>query len=96
MKKKQKTYTKEYKLEAVKLAKELESSSQAAKSLGISVSTMCKWVKEYQHSGQDSFPGKGHQTPYEEEVRKLRQQVKRLEMERDILKKAITFFGDEK
>ena len=96
MKQKQKSYTKEYKLEAVKLAKELGSSSQAAKSLGVSVSAMCKWVKNYQSSGQDSFPGKGHQTPQDEEIRRLRVQVKRLEMEREILKKAITFFGEEK
>ena len=37
--------------------------------------------------GADAFPGSGHLTPLEEENRKLRGDVKRLEMERDILKK---------
>ena len=95
MAKKLKTYSKEYKLEAVKLAKELGSATQAAKSLGVSTSAMCKWVNEYQDSGQSAFPGKGHQNPEDEEIRQLRLQVKRLEMEKAILKKAITFFGDQ-
>lgn len=95
MAKKQKVYSREYKLEAVKLAKELGSASQAAKSLGISVSSMCKWVNEYQDIGQSAFPGKGHLNPEAEELRQLRQQVKRLEMEKEVLKKAITFFGDQ-
>jgi transposase-like protein len=56
MAKKQKTYSREYKLEAVKLAKELGSASQAAHSLGVSVSTMFKWVNEYQEIGQSAFP----------------------------------------
>ena len=95
MAKKQKTYSREYKLEAVKLAKELGSASAAAKSLGVSNSAMCKWVNEYQDSRQSAFPGKGHLQPEAEEIRQLRQQVKRLEMEKSILKKAITFFGDQ-
>lgn len=95
MAKKQKTYSREYKLEAVKLAKELGSASQAAKSLGISVSSMCKWINEYQNIGHSAFPGKGNLPVEGEELRQLRQQVKRLEMEKEILKKAITFFGNQ-
>jgi transposase len=95
MAKKQKTYSREYKLEAVKLAKELGSASQAAHSLGVSVSTMCKWVNEYKDIGQSAFPGKGKLQPEAEELRQLRQQVKRLEMEKEVLKKAITFFGNQ-
>lgn len=95
MAKKQKTYTREYKLEAVKLAKELGSATQAAKSLGLSVSSMCKWVNEYQDVGQTAFPGKGKLMPEDEELRQLRQKVRRLEMEKEVLKKAITFFGDQ-
>ena len=95
MSKKQQHYSREYKLEAVKLAKELGSASAAAKSLGVSVSSMCKWVSEYQNTGQSAFPGKGNLQPEAEELRQLRQQVKRLEMEKSILKKAITFFADQ-
>ena len=95
MSKKQKHYSREYKLEAVKLAKELGSASAAAKSLGVSPSSMCKWINEYQDSGQSAFPGKGHLQPEADEVRQLRLQVKRLEMEKSILKKAITYFADQ-
>ena len=95
MSKKQKHYSREYKLEAVKLAKELGSAAAAAKSLGVSNSSMCKWVSEYQGSGQSAFPGKGHLLPEADEVRQLRLQVKRLEMEKSILKKAITYFADQ-
>lgn len=95
MAKKQKNYSREYKLEAVKLAKELGSASQAAKSLGLSVSSMCKWLNEYKDVGQSAFPGKGKLQPEAEEIRQLRQQVKRLEMEKEVLKKAITFFGNQ-
>lgn len=94
MAKKQFNYSREYKLEAVKLAKDLGSASQAAKSLGVSVSTLCKWVNEYQNVGQSAFPGKGKLHPEAEELRSLRLQVKRLEMEKEVLKKAITFFGE--
>lgn len=57
---------------------------------------MCKWVKEYKESRQDAFPGKGNQKPQDEEIRLLKLQIKRLEMEKEILKKAITFFKEEK
>ena len=43
----------------------------------------------------DAFPGSGHLTPLEEENRRLRAEVKRLEMERDILKKATAFFATQ-
>jgi transposase len=45
--------------------------------------------------GADAFPGSGQLTPVEEELRRLRADVKRLEMERDILKKATAFFATQ-
>ena len=95
MAKPQKNYTKEFKLEAVRLAEQLGSASEAARSLGVSVGSLCKWVKDCKESGQNAFPGKGKLRPEDEELRRLRLQVKRLEMEREILKKAITFFREE-
>jgi transposase len=41
---------------------------------------MCKWLNEYQDIGQSAFPGKGKLQPEAEEIRQLRQQVKRLEI----------------
>ena len=48
---------------------------------------MCKWVNEYQDVGQTAFPGKGKLMPEDEELRQLRQKVRRLEMEKEIFKK---------
>ena len=87
-------YTREFKLEAIKLAEELGTAGKAAESLGIGNSTLCKWIKEHKADGNSAFPGKGSLKPEDEEIRRLRLQVKRLEMEKSILKKAITYFGD--
>ena len=91
----QKHYSKEFKLEAIKLAEELGSASKAAESLGVGNSSLCKWIASYKNDGDSSFPGKGNLKPEDDEVRRLRLKVKRLEMEKSILKKAITFFGDQ-
>jgi transposase len=54
-----------------------------------------RWVSEHQTDGGQSFRGNGKLTPEQEEVRKLRSQVKNLEMEKEILKKATVFFAKE-
>jgi transposase len=57
-----------------------------AKDLGISDSILYKWQKQLTDQGEQAFPGKGHQTPAEEELRRLRLEVEHLRQERDILK----------
>ena len=52
-------------------------------------------MKEHQAEEGQAFRGNGKLTPEQEEIRKLKAQVKRLEMERDILKKATAFFAAE-
>jgi transposase len=52
-------------------------------------------VKECQTGDGQSFRGNGKLTPEQEEVRKLKAQVKRLQMEKEILKKATVFFAAE-
>ena len=92
-KKKQKRYTKEFKLEAVKLVTEKGMrASDVAKDLGISQPTLGSWIKDYQRGGHGAFPGKGNLSNQEEKIRQLEQQVKRLSMEREILKKAMAYF----
>ena len=55
---KNKSYSKEFKLEAVKLVLEKGlSRSQAAKDLGISVSALALWVRQFSENGTHSFPG---------------------------------------
>jgi transposase len=91
-----KQYTKEFKLDAVSLVTEQGySRSEAARSLGINARMLGRWVKESSSDDDQAFRGNGKVTPDQEEVRKLRAQVKRLEMEKDILKKATVFFAAE-
>jgi len=66
--------------------------SEAAKDLGVSYPTLASWVKQYQKDAKKAFPGKGSLSAEDDEVKQLEQQVKRLTMERDILKKAMDYF----
>lgn len=91
-----KSYTKEFKLEAVKRLLETgKTQSSVARELGISESMILRWVKQYRGDGETAFPGSGNLTPSQEEVRRLQRENYRLKMERDILKKAISFFAQE-
>src|ERR1700676_4113420 len=88
MQKVQKTYTQEFKREAVRLA---QSSGKpialVALELGISDSSIHQWRKELADHGAEAFPGSGHQTALEEENRRLKRELERTRQERDILKK---------
>jgi len=91
-----KKYTKEFKLDAVSLVTEQGySRSEAARSLGINPNMLGRWVKESASEDGQAFRGNGKLTPEQEEIRALRAQVKRLQMEKDILKKATVFFAAE-
>jgi transposase len=91
-----KKYSKEFKLDAASLVNEQGySRAEAARSLGINANMLGRWVKESEKDDGHTFRGNGRLTPDQEEVRKLRAQVKRLEMEKDILKKATVFFAAE-
>ena len=88
-------YDHEYKVQAVKLAKEI-GQAKAAKELGIPKNTMYSWVRA-NHLGNLDL-GAGSQTPQSamtlnEELLKLRQQVKELEKENDFLEEASAFFA---
>jgi len=94
MPKDQRTFTKEFKQEAVQLVQTSEKSmTQIAKDLGIADSTLSHWCKTYAQHGGQSFPGSGHQTPQEEEFRRLKRELEITRQERDILKKAISIFS---
>ena len=87
-------YPPEFKLQAVKMmTDEGLSVAEVARRLGISESRLHEWKKAVRERGEQAFPGAGHPTPLEEENRRLRAEVKRLEVERDILKKATAFFA---
>lgn len=88
-------FTKEFKVDAVKLVTEQGYKvSEAARNLGISTSVLRRWRDQLEKQADEAFPGKGYMTPEKEELHRLRKEVKRLEMERDILKKATAFFAN--
>jgi transposase len=90
------TYTPEFKAEAVRLVTEQGYSvAEAARSLGISDNLIRNWKQALLNQGEHAFPGHGKLSPFEEEVRRLRAENKRLLAERDILKKAAAFFARE-
>jgi transposase len=92
----QKTYTREFKEETVRLAQTSgKPIAQIARELGISDSAIHAWRKELAEHGEEAFPGKGHQTALEEENRRLKRELERVQQERDILKKAISIFSRE-
>jgi transposase len=91
-----KKYSKEFKLDAVSLVTEQDyTRADAARSLDINANMLGRWVKENDSKDGQAFRGNGKLAPEQEEVRTLKAQVKRLQMERDILKKATVFFAKE-
>ncbi len=93
MAKVQKVYTREFKEEAVRLAQTSgKPITQVARELGISDTSIHQWRKELAQHGQEAFPGSGHQTPLEEENRRLKRELERVQQERDIQKKAVAGF----
>ena len=90
------TYTPEFKAQAVKLVTEQGYSvAEAARSLGLSDNLIRNWKQALHDNGERAFPGHGNLSPFEEEVHRLRAENKRLLAERDILKKAAAFFARE-
>ena len=82
-----KTYNESFKREAVKLLTDQGYSlSQASKALGVSAMTLSNWKKTLVPREQADL---------EAELKSLRQENHRLRMEREILKKAATFFAKE-
>jgi transposase len=93
MHKVQKTYTAEFKREAVRLAQTSgKPIAQVARELGISDTSIHQWRKELTEHGPEAFPGSGHQTALEEENRRLKRELERTRQERDILKKTVAIF----
>ena len=93
---KRKRYTKQFKIDAVKLVTEQGYKvSEAARNLGIHHTSLRHWKKQLETDGNHSFPGKRNTNSEKEELYRLRKEVKKLRMEREILKKAAAFFANE-
>ena len=91
---KQRKYTKEFKLEALRLYETSHKSiTEIEQDLGITPGMMNKWRRRYRAKGEQAFRGKGRQDDTAAELRRLQREVEVLRQERDILKKAIKLFS---
>jgi transposase len=78
-----KKYSKEFKLDAVRLIKDQSyKPSEAARSLGINANMLGRWVKELESDDRQAFRGNGKLTPEQERIRNLEAEVKLLKMEK--------------
>ena len=89
-------YTKEFKQDAVNLVTEQGySANEVARRLGVGQSNVSRWVRELRKDQQDGVEGEISRKELEAEVKRLRKENQRLQMEREILKKAAAFFAKE-
>jgi transposase len=96
MAKPRRTFTPEFKAQAVKLVTEQgRSVAEVARDLDLGESLLRSWKDALAASGASAFPGHGNPPALEEELRRLRAENKRLLMEREVLKKATAFFARE-
>jgi transposase len=89
-------HSRDFKVEAVKLVVEQGYTvAEAAQSLGIHTNLLRNWKQKLLAEGDVVFRGNGVMTPEQQELRRLREENRKLRMERDILKKATAFFVKE-
>ena len=89
-------FTREFKLEAVRLIKERGVSyAQVSHDLSVHQSQLRSWVKTQADDPQQAFPGHGQMKPEQAEITRLKREVIKLKAERDILKKAAAYFAKE-
>jgi transposase len=94
MTKTRRNYTREFKLEAVRLLRTSgKSASQLERELGIGSGCLSRWKREFAAEGENAFPGHGRLAPDQEHIRQLQRENKILRQERDILKKAVAIFS---
>ena len=87
---KKRRFDRDFKLSAVKMVTEGgHKAAEVARSLGIDQNRLYLWKKKFSDDGEKAFPGKGHLT----ELAALRRKLREVEIERDILKKAVGIFS---
>jgi transposase len=85
-----KTYTEEFKREAVRLCDSRGNASAVARDLGISVNLLRKWKQRLAINPDRPFPGQGN--PQDAELAQARREIARLRQDNEILKKAVGIF----
>jgi transposase len=93
-KRERKVYDRQFKIDAVNLVtKGGRKVREVAEELGIDINALYHWKKQLLKEGEEAFPGKGNLTAQEEEIRRLRRELKQAEEDREILKKALGYFS---
>jgi transposase len=87
-----KSYTEEFKREAIALVEKNGNRSQVARDLGIHMSLLRKWQEKINGNPDRPFPGKGN--PPDVELAQLKKENARLKEEVEILKKAVGIFSN--
>ena len=94
---KRRTFTKEFKQEAVELMEATDRSvREIERDLDLPRGILYRWRREFASAGEQAFPGHGSLKPEDEEMRRLRRENDLLREERDILKKALGIFSQER
>jgi transposase len=88
-------FTPEFKKDAVRLLNSGRSASDVARGLGVARSLLQRWKEQLEAKDDDAFPGQGKQSGEAEEIRKLKQKLRDVTEERDIIKKALAYFADD-
>lgn len=94
-KRERRSFDKAFKLMVVELHKSGKSSNEISRDLDISTDMVRRWIREYTTTGDSSFTGNGRPviTPEQREIAELKRALKEVEIERDILKKAVSIFS---
>lgn len=87
-------FSREFKLEALKLVEERGVSiRQAAQDLDVHENVLRKWVREHREQPEEAFPSNGKMSAQDADIARLRKENAKLKMERDLLKKAAAYFA---
>jgi transposase len=94
-KRERRSYTQEFKLEAVRLVRTGISKARVARDLGLHLNVVREWVRQFDKDPDNPFPGKGKMRPEEAEIFRLKRELMKVTAERDTLKKALACFAKD-
>jgi transposase len=96
MPEKRRNYGDEFKRDAIRLVTENGYGvNETARNLGINANMLGRWKREAHTQKSAAFPSNGRASEGQDDLRQLRDELKRVRMERDILKKTVIFFANE-
>ena len=89
------SFTPEFKRDAVRLVQEGKTLTEVAQNLGIARSLLQYWKKQLEETQAKAFPRQGNVSGEAAEISRLKKELRDAREERDILKKALAYFADD-